>query len=247
MAVLPEQPRPVPGGVAVVPLHGDQLNPHFAGQPVLVFLKDNKPHAVVGLPLDISPGLHHLETASGPIPLHVLEKNYPTQHVRIRDRAKVDLSPSDQARVMQEHAEIGRLKRHFSSTSAPRLDFTPPADGPISGLFGARRVFNGKPRAPHVGLDFKVPVGAPIRAASSGTVLAVADYFFNGQTVVIDHGQGLITLYCHLNRIDVAAGQQVKRGDPLGSAGATGRASGPHLHWSVVLNGAMVDPQLFLP
>jgi murein DD-endopeptidase MepM/ murein hydrolase activator NlpD len=149
--------------------------------------------------------------------------------------------------VAGELAAINTLKRRFTPLPAPDLDFVAPADGRLSGRFGARRVFNGRPRAPHVGLDFAVPRGTPIVSAGAGTVLATADYFFNGKTVFVDHGQGLISMYCHLDQIEVAAGQPLQRGERLGRAGSTGRASGPHLHWSVILNGAMVDPELLLP
>ena len=107
-------------------------------------------------------------------------------------------------------------------------------------------MFNGEPRAPHSGLDLAVARGTPIGASAGGRVLAVDDYFFNGRTVFVDHGNGLISMYCHLERIDVHAGDAVRRGQPLGLAGMSGRASGPHLHWSVILNGALVDPELFV-
>lgn len=245
-AALPRH-SPVPGGVAVIELPRLTSSARYRGQPVLVVAEGGRRHAVVGLPLDLPPGEQALAVAGQRLPFVVEAKTYPTQHVRIKDKGKVDLSPGDLARVEREHAEIAALKKQYTPLSEPDLAFAAPADGPKSGRFGVRRVFNGQPRAPHVGLDFAVPKGAPIRSAAAGSVLAVADYFFNGRTVVIDHGQGLLTMYCHLDRIDVTPGQPVARGDPVGAAGATGRASGPHLHWSVILNGTMVDPELFLP
>ena len=120
------------------------------------------------------------------------------------------------------------------------------AHQPPASRFGLRRIFNGEARAPHSGLDVAVPRGRPIKAAAQGKILATGDYFFNGKTVFIDHGNGLISMYCHLDRIDVQSGDQVTQGQRVGLAGSTGRSSGPHLHWSVVLNGTMVDPELFL-
>lgn len=234
---------PVPGGIAVIELPAGARSARFQGVPVLVI----RQHAYVGLPLITQAGDHLLELDDGRgIRFVVSDKSYPTQHVRIKDKGKVNLSPHNQARVAREHAEIQSLKRTFRHVEAPDIDFTAPADGPLSGRFGVRRIFNGQPRAPHVGLDFSVPAGTPIGSAGAGTVLATNDYFFNGRTVYVDHGQGLITMYCHLEQIDVMPGQTVSRGQLLGRAGSTGRASGPHLHWSVILNGTMVDPEQFL-
>lgn len=245
-AALPRH-SPVPGGVAVVELPPMTSAARYRGQPVLVVAEGGRRLAVVGIPLDATAGEHVLAVAGRSLPFAVGTKTYPTQHVRIKDKGKVDLSPANLARVEREHAEIATLKKQYTPLADPDLAFAAPADGPTSGRFGARRIFNGQPRAPHAGLDFSVPKGAPVRSAAAGSVLAVADYFFNGKTVYVDHGQGLITMYCHLDVIDVAPGTPVARGDLLGAAGATGRASGPHLHWSVILNGTMVDPELFLP
>ena len=238
---------PVPGGVAVIELPPMTSSARYRGQSLLVVNEGGKRYAVVGLPLDTTPGPQAIDTAVGRVAFEVEDKAYPTQHVRIRDKGKVDLSERDLARVEREHAEIAALKKQYTPLADPDLEFAAPADGPKSGRFGVRRIFNGQPRAPHVGLDFAVPKGAPVRSAAAGSVLAVADYFFNGRTVYVDHGQGLITMYCHLDRVEVEPGHPVMKGERLGTAGATGRASGPHLHWSVILNGAMVDPELFLP
>jgi murein DD-endopeptidase MepM/ murein hydrolase activator NlpD len=121
-----------------------------------------------------------------------------------------------------------------------------PVDGRYSSPFGLRRYFNDQPRKPHSGLDIAAPEGTPIQAAESGVVVETGDYFFNGKTVFIEHGQGLVTMYCHLRKIDVETGQTVTRGEKIGEVGKTGRVTGAHLHWSVSLNHAMVDPLLFL-
>lgn len=246
LGALPK-PSAVPGGVALVELPPATSAARYRGLPVLVVSDAGRRVAVVGLALDTPPGEQALATAAGALPFEVAPKSYPTQHVRIRDRGKVDLSPEALARVEREHAEIAALKKRFTPLAEPDLAFAPPATGPKSSRFGVRRIFNGQPRAPHVGLDFALAKGAPVKSAAAGSVLAVADYFFNGKTVFVDHGQGLITIYSHLDRIDVEPGQPLARGDALGAAGATGRASGPHLHFSVILNGALVDPELFLP
>jgi hypothetical protein len=250
------QAASVPGGIALIalgPVSGSAPRPRawLDQQPVLVAAQGRQWVAVVGLALDRPAGLHALRVqtgeATGSVQFTVNPKHYPEQRITLKDTSKVQLSPADEARVGREVAAIQALKRHWRDADDTDADFSLPADGRLAGRFGLRRFFNGEPRAPHAGLDVAVPRGTPIKASAQGRVLAVDDYFFNGQTVLVDHGNGLITMYCHLDRIDVAAGDPVGKGQPLGLSGKTGRATGPHLHWSVVLNGAMVDPELFLP
>ena len=145
-------------------------------------------------------------------------------------------------RAEREIARIQQLKRHWRDADETDSNFRQPAEGRLSSHFGLRRFFNGEARAPHNGLDLAVPRGTPVAASAAGSVLGIDDYFFNGKTVFVDHGNGLITMVCHLDRIDVQVGEIVRSGQRLGLSGMTGRASGPHVHWSVVLNGVMVDP-----
>ncbi|BCK87075.1 hypothetical protein MIZ01_0845 [Sideroxyarcus emersonii] len=253
-ASLPQSSN-VPGGIAVVPLGStaaaDRPQTWLGNQPVLVTADHDQWYAVVGLPLDMKPGPHELSVKIGSETkvesFVVSPKDYPEQHVTLKDKSKVDLSAADLARAEREISTIKELKRHWRTATDTDLAFIVPAEGNLAGRFGVRRFFNGEPRSPHAGLDVAVASGTPVKASAQGQVLAIGDYFFNGKTIFVDHGNGLITMYCHLARIDVRAGETVGKGQLLGLSGKTGRASGPHLHWSVVLNGAMVDPELFIP
>lgn len=246
----------VPGGVAVIPIGSvitgaDTPQTWLGNQPVLVTPDHGRWYAVVGLPLDTTPGPHQLRVKIGGVTqardFVVNTKIYPEQHITLADKGKVELSAADEARAARELAVITKLKHHWRPAQNTDLVFILPVRGELSSHFGLRRFFNGEPRAPHAGLDVAVARGTPVKASAHGRVLAVDDYFFNGRTVFVDHGNGLITMYCHLDRIDVKAGEAVRKGQRIGLSGMTGRATGPHLHWSVMLNGAMVDPELFVP
>ena len=245
----------VPGGIAIVQLgnmltHKQKPQAWFGEQEVLVTSDLQQWYAVVGLPLDTKPGRYKLKVTIGDknkiFNFKVKKKKYPEQRIVIEDKGKVELNPEDEARAVREIATIKTIKLHWSEAQNTDLSFIIPAEGRLSGNFGLRRFFNGEPRSPHAGLDVAVARGTPIMSSAPGTVLEVNDYFFNGKTVFVDHGNGLITMYCHLDQFDVHTGDTVNKGQQLGLSGMTGRATGPHLHWSVILNGAMVDPALFV-
>jgi len=253
-ASLPQASN-VPGGVALIPLGAvvENAQPPQAwleDQSILVTADKGKWFAVVGLPLDIKPGLHTLRAKrneeSMSIAFKVKAKKYPEQHITLKDKGKVQLSDKDLKRALGEIALIKQLKLHWEPSLDTDPSFILPAKGRLSGKFGSRRIFNGQPRAPHSGIDVAVGKGSKVVASSHAKVLAVGDYFFNGKTIFLDHGNGLITMYCHLDRINVKKNETVRKGQRIGLSGKTGRATGPHLHWSVILNGAMVNPKLFL-
>ena len=254
-ASLPQSSN-VPGGVAIIPLGSVSTSVNapqtwFGDQPVLVTSDHDQWYAVVGLPLDVTPGSHELRVKIGDVTkaldFEVNTKHYPEQHITLEDKSKVELSAADEARADRELAVIQELKRHWRAAQDTDLAFILPVKGRLASRFGLRRFFNEEPRAPHAGIDVAVARGTPVKASARGKVLAVDDYFFNGRTIFVDHGNGLITMYCHLDRIEVKTGDTVSKGQRIGLSGQTGRATGPHLHWSVVLNGAMVDPELFIP
>jgi murein DD-endopeptidase MepM/ murein hydrolase activator NlpD len=245
--VLPRDSR-VPGGVAVIPVK-DAATPqyHVNGKPVMALPRGTGWVLVVGIPLDTPPGKFAIvgPAADSPIVLDVRPKQYRTQTLKVPP-SQVNLSPENEERVASEQKKVRAALDAFTPELPATLRLVPPIPGPRSSSFGLRRVFNGESRNPHSGMDIAAPTGTPIKAPLAGHVVDVGSYFLNGNNVVIDHGQGLKTMYCHLSKIGVEVGQDVKRGEVIGEVGATGRVTGPHLHWAVSLNGVMVDPALFL-
>ncbi len=243
---------PVPGGIAVIALDNPATTRptvHYQSKRVMVVGDAGHWQAIIGIPLDTSPGEQTLEiSVSGgePQPLNftVQAKEYETQHLTIANKRMVEPTAQDLLRIEKETKIIQVALRHFSEAKQVPLNFAVPVQGPLSSPFGLRRVFNDQPRKPHSGLDLAAPKGAPIKAPATGTVIAVGNYFFNGNTVVLDHGQGLISMYSHMDRITVKESQHVALGTLLGTVGMTGRVTGPHLHWTVSLNDTRVDPML---
>ena len=247
------RPEAVPGGVAeiaVAAAGAPRPEVRFGGRPVLLQQRKTGWYALVGLSLDTPVGEQKLDI--GPdgsrrqLPFQVAAKDYPVQKLKIANQKMVTPDPEQIARINAERDRQISIRSQFREVPVPRSDLALPADGRLSSRFGLRRVFNGEPRAPHTGLDVAVPTGTPIRAPADGVVTLVDDFYFNGKTVFVDHGQSFVSMVCHLDRAGVEAGQTVRRGEVLGHSGSSGRATGPHLHWSVYLNGAAVDPALFI-
>ncbi len=247
-------PSLVPGGIArlsIAPASEPRPSVRFGDAPVLVLRDGTQWTAWIGLPLDLKPGKHSVAvsrqgTASA-LSLTLKDKAYPVQHLRLKNQRMVEPDPADLRRIEAEAATQSEVKTLFRDTDAVQLDFVTPVPGRRSSAFGLRRTFNGQPRAPHRGLDIAAGKGTPVVSPAAGVVTHVGDFFFNGNTVFIDHGQGLISMFCHLDSVAIAAGTPIAQGKAVGTVGQTGRATGPHLHWSVFLNGTPVDPALFLP
>jgi murein DD-endopeptidase MepM/ murein hydrolase activator NlpD len=250
-AALPRENR-VPGGIAYVPVPGGDEPPvaEFDGYRAAVIKRDDEWVAIVGIPLSAKPGRHtiHVQGSDGPLEIgfEINDKRYRTQHLTIKNERQVNPAPEDLKRIEQEQARSNAALTKFTAVGLPALELTSPVKGVRSDSYGSRRVFNGQPRNPHSGMDIAAPTGTPIHSPADGTVVEAGDFFFNGKTLYIDHGYGLVTMYCHLDSIAVKIGDTVKRGEVIGKVGATGRVTGPHLHWGVALNRAMVDPALFL-
>ncbi len=264
VAALP-QTSEVPGGIAIVDV-GPASDPvpevFWNERRVLTVVDGGRHKAIVGIALSTAPGQHALtvrrpagvEATAGngtaamnqQLKIEVADKKYVEQRLKVPQR-QVDLSKEDADRVEREQKRIRESLDRFSENRPTSFAMRVPVKGPRSSSYGLRRFFNDQPRNPHSGMDIAAATGTPIVAPLDGTVLDVGDFFFNGGTVFLDHGGGFVTMYCHLSAWDVQPGQLVKAGEIIAKVGATGRVTGPHLHFGVTLNGTMVDPALFLP
>lgn len=241
-----------PGGIAVVdigPASNTLPNATWNDKPVAVLRKSDRALAIVGIPLSTEPGTQQINVlhaaTSSTIDFEVKPYSYAEQRLTITNKRKVNPNALDMERINRENQRLKVVK----SSRADQLltdNFIWPVAGPVSSPFGLRRFFNDQPRRPHGGIDIAAPEGTPIMATADGVVLEAGDYFFNGNSVFIEHGLGLQSFYAHLSRIDVKAGERVSQGQIIGAVGATGRVTGAHLHWSVGLNATWIDPLLVI-
>ncbi len=250
---LPQDSR-TQGGIALIPLPEYapiDVQVSFRDMRVPVIANQNGRMAVVGIPLAATAGEASITLTatnfSDSLSFVIADKDYPEQHITLKDTSKVSPDEAQLARYAQEAAEQKAVYQTFTPSSSSWPYFQMPIKGAFSSPFGLKRFFNGEPRDPHSGLDIVAAEGKVAAAPADGTVIQTGDYFFNGRTVMIDHGQGVISMLCHLSEIDVTTGQSLKRGDRIGLVGHTGRATGPHLHWGVSINNARVNPLLVLP
>lgn len=256
-ASLPKDER-VPGGVAVIELpkqyQGNSYPPtvFFENKKVALTLDNQTGHkwyAVVGIPLTYSPGRAWLKiyanNKSEGLPFRVLHKKYPTEQLKFSNKQHVKPNQQNQQRIQKEAAHLNNLFNKWRNTQVGGFHLQQPVQGRFSSAFGKQRLMNNTVRSRHKGLDIAAKVGTPVFAAKDGVVLDVGDYFYTGNTVMIDHGQGFKTLYCHLDTVGVIPGETVRAGSRIGTVGKTGRATGPHLHFGVSLNGHRVSPNLF--
>lgn len=242
----------IPGGIAIVTLDGSKQRPraYFYGKRVMVRKNETHWEAIIGLPLSIKAGIHKLKVKLPNKTLHkefsVTDKKYATQHITIKNKRMVNPYAKDMDRILKEKKIIIKALKQWTEKDEVQTHFMLPVEGRLSSPFGLKRFFNEQPRKPHSGLDIAAPTGTAIKAPADGVVINTGDYFFNGNTVFLDHGQGLITMFCHMNAVKINEGDTIRQGDVIGEVGMTGRVTGPHLHWSVSLNNTRVEPRLFL-
>ena len=247
---LPKE-NAVPGGVKIIRLESQgEAIPYVEvdGKRALVVKDGQHWTAVIGIPLSATLGSESVYVRGADRQRQefvVSYKRHATQSLNVAP-GKVDLSPEDLARVNKEKPIIEHAMSRWSEEQPQTLRMEQPIPGVRSSSFGMRRIFNGQSRNPHAGMDIAAPTGTPVKAPLGGTVIDTGSFFFNGNTVFLDHGRGLISMYCHLSAISVQPGQKVAVGDTLGAVGMTGRVTGPHLHWGLSLNRAWVDPELFV-
>jgi len=243
----------VPGGVAIVPLGPSSEAPvaMLKGRRLMVAGDAQGWKAIIGIKLStkedssLKISVKRPDGTSVELPVAVGSKQYATQELTVKP-GQVNLSEENLARYRHESAHLKKIRSTFSEILPASLSLMQPCKGVRSSSFGLRRVFNGEARNPHSGMDLAAPEGTPVLASAAGVVIDRGDYFFNGNMIILDHGQGLLTLYAHLSAMDVNVGDQVEAGAQIGRVGTTGRVTGAHLHFGVYLNAVPVDPALFL-
>ncbi len=250
---LPMESR-VPGGLALIelgiPTSEAAPEVRYDNRRVLLMPRQDQWIAVVGIPLTAALGEHVITVMgkkAGKFAFQVQDKQYSTQHLTVKNKQHVTPDEKNLERINRESKIINDALQTWNDRLPASLLLDLPAPGALSSPFGLKRFFNQQPRKPHSGVDIAAATGTPIAAPAEGVVITTGDFFFNGNTVFIDHGQGLITMYCHMEKIAVAPGRRLQRGEIIGTIGNSGRATGPHLHWGVSLNNAFVDPFLITP
>lgn len=245
--------NPVPGGIVLLPINNNQIaNTARYREKKLALVSDRgTDYLLVGLSLSTKLGPHtvnirNIQGAIEKISFNVKTKTYKAQHLTIKNKRKVNPYKKDMKRILGEKKRKAKAKKVWTAQSV-NAEFLTPVDGRISSIFGLRRFFNEQARRPHSGLDIAAPQGTPIKAVESGTVIESGDFFFSGNMIYIDHGQGLISLYAHMHTLDVKPGDQITKGQIIGTVGETGRVTGPHLHLAIIANQTTVDPLLFMP
>lgn len=249
-AVVLDPPAVPVGGVVVVRVSAPEASGTFEGKRLHFFRTGERSVALVGIDLEHRPGRFPIRISAkghGGIRklVEVQARTFPEERLTV-PRSYTELDVTTLKRVRREERLLDTL---WSRTGTPRAwegRFITPAAGESGSPFGLRRFFNGEPRRPHAGIDIRAGFGATVHAANRGHVVLARDLFFTGNTVVLDHGLGLFTMYLHLSEISARAGERIEKGGEIGKVGATGRVTGPHLHFAVRLGEARVDPEALL-
>ncbi len=254
LANIPIKNTAIPGGIAVIDFETKYTNPKAFYRTVPLYvqhIKNNHWQALLGIPLMEKLGKKSItvkDFSSRIFEIEVKKYAYKEQYITLKDKNKKYINPINihMKRIKNERPVLSKPRMTFSAQRLSNGMFTRPIDGITTGMFGVKRFYNGAARRPHTGLDYAGSIGTAVKAPANGKVLLTGNYFFNGNTIFLDHGQGLISVYIHLNKNLVKQGQLVKQGEIIGTVGKSGRATGPHLHWGIFLNGAAVNPTLLL-
>jgi murein DD-endopeptidase MepM/ murein hydrolase activator NlpD len=240
------------GGVAVVDV-GDFTNKpkiFYKSREVKSIKEDEKYFAIVGIGLDEKVGKRHIvavvKDQKKDFYFDVKSKGYKKEYIKLKSNKRVNLSKKNLSRYQKERKKTKKLLASFNKELSTSLNFISPLTGRLSSPFGKRRYFNNVPKSPHKGVDIAAKKGTPIVATQSGIVSIREEYFFNGNTIYLDHGEGVVSVYCHMQKFAVRVGDFVEQGDVIGYVGTTGRSTGPHLHFGLMLNGEAVDPSIFI-
>jgi murein DD-endopeptidase MepM/ murein hydrolase activator NlpD len=249
---MPEQAL-VPGGIALLELpdYKHDTKVFFNNKRIAVFPYQDTWIAMAGIDLTTKPGDYEfsIRTTDGlnlNSKVTIKYKKYDEQHLTIKNKRKVNPNEKDNQRIAAESKRKIKARKQYTEIQ-PTVDFIWPVTGRISSIFGLRRFFNEQERRPHSGLDIAAIEGTPVKAVADGTVIETGDFFFSGNMIYIDHGQGIISLYAHLSKISVKPGDRIKQGEIIGNVGHTGRVTGPHLHFAVYANQTLIDPAFMLP
>lgn len=249
---LPEQAL-VPGGIALLklPAYTASTTVSFKNKRIAIFPYKDTWIAMAGIDLKTKPGdyeflIRQSDGQTEKVQVTIEHKKYDEQHLTIKNKRKVNPNKKDYERIAAESTRKKNARRLYSE-SETKVDFIWPVSGRISSIFGLRRFFNEQERRPHSGLDIAADEGTPIKAVADGTVIDTGDFFFSGNMIYLDHGQGIISLYAHLSKISVKPGDKIMQGDIIGEVGQTGRVTGPHLHFAVYANQTLIDPVFMLP
>jgi len=240
---------PRPGGIVLLQVGAAEAPAPpvtFEDKPVLVYRDGDRWIAAVGVPLDTAPGDWSVTIDGEPRQFEIRSHDYAEQRLTIANKQYVTPNQEQLDRIGRERVIIDNALNNWRDEALESIDLESPVGGRRSSSFGLRRFFNDQPRSPHKGMDIAAGEGTPVVAPRPGIVTATGDFYFNGNTVIVDHGQGLVTMYCHLSEIDVEFGDTLAAGERLGAVGATGRVTGPHLHFGVYLTGTAVDPAILL-
>ena len=248
---------PTPGGIAVFDFESSHNNPRAFYRSIPLYtqhIEGTHWQTLLGIPLMEKAGkkfitIRDFSTRTLSVEIKVPQVKRPAkQNIKLKGKDKKYVNPNavHMDRIIKERSILGKARLFYSNKILSDRLFSRPVSGVITSPFGIKRFYNGQPRRPHTGLDYAGDTGTPIKAPAAGKVILVGNYFFNGNTIFLDHGQGLISVYIHMNKYIAKQGQKVKKGDIIGTIGQTGRTTGPHLHWGVYLNRTVINPNLLL-